>query len=174
VAGWERARDFLAARDAFSSTSLHRALRTDVPLRFVNIARVESGAWREAVADPDFPGAALPFPAHPALYEIVLEAGEPEGAGGTVLIDLAEVPAGEDARFLTEWERVRELLAPRQGFLGARVHRSLGPAAFRLVTTIRWSSPLMYARALQQPDVADALAAVPFPSQRALYLVMQG
>jgi hypothetical protein len=175
VAGWELARDFLAARDAFSSTALHRALRADATLRFVNVARVKSvAAWQEAVTDPDFPGAALPFTAHPALYEIVREEGEPEGAGGVVFIDLADVPAGEDARFLTDWERVRELLAVRQGFLGARVLRSLGPADFRLVTIVRWSSPLMYARTLQQPEIAEALAASPFPSHRALYLPIQG
>jgi hypothetical protein len=170
VAGWERAREFLAARDGFSSTALHKALRTDVTLRFVNVAHVEStDVWQEAVADPDFPGAAVPFAAHPALYEVVHEEGEPEGAGGVVLIDLAEVPAGEESRYLADWERVRELLARRQGFLGARVHRSLGPADFRLVTIVRWSSPLMYARTLQQAEIAD----LPFPSHRALYLPIQ-
>jgi antibiotic biosynthesis monooxygenase len=116
---------------------------------------------------------APPFPAHPALYEVVREEGEPEGAGGVVLIDLAEVATGEDARFQSAWEGVRELLAARQGCLGTRLHRSLGPADFRFVTIIRWSSPLMYARALQQPEIAAALAAVSFPSHRALYLPIQ-
>jgi hypothetical protein len=160
VAGWER------AKIAFSSTALHRALRADVTLRFVTVARVESSAMREDAVAP-------PFPAHPALYEVVREEGEPEGAGGVVLIDLAEVATGEDARFQSAWEDMRELLAARQGCLGTRLHRSLGPADFRFVTIIRWSSPLMYARALQQPEIAAALAAVSFPSHRALYLPIQ-
>jgi heme-degrading monooxygenase HmoA len=160
VAGWER------AKIAFSSTALHRALRADVTLRFVTVARVESSAMGEETV-------ALSFPAHPGLYEVVREEGEPEGAGGVVLIDLTEVPDGDDARFLANWERVRELLAARQGCLGTRLHRSLGPADFRFVTIVRWSSPLMYARTLQQPEIAEALAAVSFPSHGALYLPIQ-
>jgi hypothetical protein len=160
VTGWER------AKNAFSSTALHRALRPDVTLRFVTVARVESSAMGEETV-------ALSFPAHPGLYEVVREEGEPEGAGGVVLIDLAEVATGEDARFQSVWDRVRELLAARQGCLGTRVHRSLGAADFRFVTIVRWSSPLMYARTLQQPEIAAALAAVSFPSHRALYLPIQ-
>jgi hypothetical protein len=65
---------------------------------------------------------------------------------------------------------VRALLAARQGYLGARLYRSDGPTGFRFVAVVRWSSPLMYARALQQPEIADAAAALPFPFQSALYL----
>src|SRR3954454_23925793 len=42
LAGWERARDFLAARDGFSAMALHRALGRDAELRFVAVARVDS------------------------------------------------------------------------------------------------------------------------------------
>jgi len=130
-------------------------------------------AWQAAVADPDFPGRALPFPAHPALYEVAHEDGEPEGAGGVVLINPFDVPGDEDARFLTEWERVRGRFAARQGYLGTRLHRSLGPADFRFVNIARWSSPLMYARTLQQPEVAHAVAAMPFAGNPALYLLIR-
>jgi hypothetical protein len=68
---------------------------------------------------------------------------------------------------------VGELLAARQGFLGTRLYRSLGSADFPFVTIVRWSSPLMYARTLQQPEIAEALTALPFPSHRALYLTIQ-
>src|SRR5918912_1087666 len=78
VAGWERARDFLASRDGFTATALHRALREDADFRFVNVARVNSPqTWREAIGDPDFPGGRVPFPAHPGLFEVVHEDGAP-------------------------------------------------------------------------------------------------
>jgi len=175
VAEWDRARAFLAARAAFRETTLHRALRADIPLRFVNIALIDAPAtWRDAVGDPDFPGAAMPFAAHPALYEVEREDGEPDGAGGVLLIQPFEVPDGEDERFLAGWEGVRERFALRQGYLGTRLHRSLGPADFRFVAVVRWSSPLMVARTLQQPEAERAIASMPFPGQPALYLPHAG
>ena len=130
---------------------LHRALRTDVPLRLVGVAPADA-ASREHV------------------YEVVREDGEPEGAGGAVLIWPFEVPADDDERFLAAWDRLHELLAPRQGRLGTRLHRSRGPADFRFVEITRWSSPLMYARALRQPEIDDAIAALPSRGRPALYL----
>ena len=63
IAGWERARDFLATRDGFSTTALHRALRQDTALRFVNVALVESPeSWQRAIADPSSPAAGCRSP----------------------------------------------------------------------------------------------------------------
>jgi hypothetical protein len=155
VREWEQARDPLIAGGACAAVTLHRALRPDVTPRFVELARVASAEpWPDA-----------------ALYEVVHEHAEPEGDGGVLLIEPFEVPAGEDERFLAGWERVRGVFAARQGYLGTRLHRSLGPADFPLVAIVRWSSPLMYARALQQPEVEEALAAMPFPGRPALYLL---
>ena len=74
---------------------------------------------------------------------------------------------------LAGWDRARELLARQRGYLGARLHRSIGPADFRFVDIARWSSPLMFARALKLPDVHDAVRAMPFRSHPALYQVMR-
>jgi heme-degrading monooxygenase HmoA len=170
VAGWERAREFLAARGAYEETALHAALRPDVDFRFVNVARVASAeVWTDAVSDPGFPGAKLPFPAHPGLYEVVREDAAPDREGGVVLINPFEVPADADERFLAGWERAREALAPQRGYLGTRLHRSLGPADFRFVNVARWSSPLMFAKALEQPEFQQAAQAMPFRAHPALY-----
>ena len=171
IAGWERARDFLAANEGFGATALHRALRADADFRFVNVARIDSPrAWGDAVADPDFPGAELPFASHPGLYEVVHEDATPDGRGGVVLINFFEVPAGEDERFLAAWGHARELLAEQRGYLGTRLHRSLTPADFRFVNVARWSSPLAFSRAIGGPELQPALA-VPFASHPALYQV---
>jgi hypothetical protein len=124
---------------------LYRALRGDVAPRFVHITRE---------APP--PGA--------AAYDVVHEDGDPDGAGGAVLI----APFDGDDELVARWEALREQLAGRQGYLGSRLHRSAGAAEFRFVALVRWSSPLMYARTLRQPATEQALAAL--PHEPALYL----
>ena len=175
IAGWERARDFLATRDGFTATALHRALRPDVDFRFVNVAQVDSPqAWRDAISDPAFPGGEMPFKSHPSLYEVVREDGTVDGEGGVVLINAFEVPEDADERFLAGWDRARDGLAQQQGYIGTRLHRSLEPADFRFVNIARWSSPLMFARALERPEFQRAGRAIGFPSHAALYGLVGG
>jgi heme-degrading monooxygenase HmoA len=170
IAGWEQARDLLKQRDGATATALHRALRPDAEFRFVDVTHVESpAAWRRAIGDAQFPGATTVFTAHSGLYEVVHEDGVPEGAGGVILINPFEVPTGDDQRFLAGWDRARELLATRRGYLGTRLHRSLAAASFRFVNIARWSSPLAFSKAIQQPEVQHAAAAMAFRSHPSLY-----
>jgi heme-degrading monooxygenase HmoA len=175
VAGWERARDFLAGRDGFRATALHRALRPDARFRFVNVAVIDTPqAWQEAIADPGFPGREMPFRAHPGLYDVAHQDGLPDGDEGVLLINPFDVPDGEDERFLGAWERAREVLAAQPGYQGTRLHRALAPLAhFRFVNVARWSSPLAFSTAVQLPAFQAAATAMPFPSYPALYLVVR-
>jgi hypothetical protein len=143
---------FLASRE---SGPLYRALRADVDFRFVAIS--------DAVAD-------VPFPAHTSRYEVVRVHGTPDVEGGVVLIDPVEVPAAEDERFLDGWDRGREVLARRRGYLGSRLYRAVEPAELRFIEIVRWSSPLMVARAQREPDHPTT----PFPSHPALYQPIRG
>jgi heme oxygenase (mycobilin-producing) len=174
IAGWERARAVLSVMERSSAPSLHRALRREAEFRFVDIGRAASlDGWREALTDPLLPEPDAAFPAHPGAYEIVHEDGTPDGTEGVLLVNPFEVPAGEDEQFLEGWRVARELLAARPGYLGTRLHRSLVPADFRFVNIARWSSPLAFANALQQPEAREAAAAIPFRSHPALYLVVR-
>jgi heme-degrading monooxygenase HmoA len=174
IAGWERARNFLATKDGFAKTALHRALRPDADFRFVNLAQVDSPqAWRDAIADPAFPGGKMPFAAHPSLYEVVREDGDIDARDGVVLINPFEVPAEADDQFLAGWDRARELLAQQEGYQGTRMHRSLAPADFRFVNVARWSDPSAFMLALQQPAFQQASRAMPFPAHPALYEVIR-
>jgi hypothetical protein len=83
LADWESARATLAGQDGFGAIVLYRALRSDVALRFVDVARVDA----EKAA----------FAGHPSLYEIVHEEGAPDGTEGVTLISPFEVPAEIDA-----------------------------------------------------------------------------
>jgi heme-degrading monooxygenase HmoA len=173
IAGWERARDFLAGKRGFAATALHRALRPDADFRFVNVAHVESpDAWREAISDPAFPGGQMPFRAHPSLYDVAREDGDAD-APGTVLINPFEVPPEADEQFLTGWDRARDVLSTQDGYLGTRLHRALGPADFRFVNVARWASPQAFARALASPAFQQVAGAMPFPSHPALYEIVR-
>ena len=175
IGGWERARDFLAGKEGFRSTALHRALREDADFRFVNVAQVDSpDAWRAAISDPAFPGGQMPFKAHPSLYEVVHEDGTPDDGDGVILINPFEVPAEADDAFVEGWHRARELLAAQAGYLGTRLHRSLGPADFRFVNIARWSTPSAFATGVERPEFQQLAAAMPFPSHPALYEVIRG
>jgi len=123
---------------------LLRALREDVDFRFVAM-----GAGAE--------------------YEIVRADGAFDTAGGVTLINAFEVPDGEDDAFLAGWDGARAALAGRQGYLGTRLHRAAGPAEFRFVNVARWSSPLMFARALERPEFRESARRIPFRSHPGLY-----
>jgi Antibiotic biosynthesis monooxygenase len=101
---------------------LYRALRADVRYRFVVVA---------------------PGPG----YDVADEDGDPDGAGGVVLIEPFAVPPGDDERFLAAWREAHAALAAQRGYLGARLYRSAAPGEPRWVEMARWSSPLMYSRA---------------------------
>jgi heme-degrading monooxygenase HmoA len=160
TAAWERTRGRLPT----TGTTLHRALREDVDFRFVAVAYVDDQrAWKQATTEQ------RPFTSHASVYEIARVDGRPDVAGGVVLINPFEVPDDADEQFLTGWDRARPVLAQQQGYLGTRLHRSAAPADFRFVNIARWSSPLMFARALKRPEFTDAAAAMPFPSHPALY-----
>jgi Antibiotic biosynthesis monooxygenase len=149
VGAWER------ARDPRVTATLHRALRPDVGFRFVELARAASAdAGRTAVVEPDLEGGDIT--SHPALYELVHDEGDVDGAGGVIVIEFFEVAPGADERFAAGWGALRRLLAERRGHLGARLHRSLGPARFGHVGVARWSSPLMVSRAAADPEIAEA------------------
>lgn len=124
-----------AEPDAGHEGVLYRALRDDAGFRFVSVGEGEG-------------------------YEVIREEGTPDVDGGVALIDLFEVPDGEDEAFLAGWDGARAGLAQQRGYLGARLHRAIGPADYRFVDVVRWSSPLMVAR---------AAAKIPLPSHPALY-----
>jgi hypothetical protein len=126
---------FLAAPEG-ARGDLYRALRDGVAFPFVSIRPADAGP-----------------------YDVVHEDGDPDGTGGVRLIEPFEVPDGAGEEFLACWREARALLAAQRGYLGTRLYG--GSADFRFVNVVRWSSPLMFARAPRP--------AMPFTSHPALY-----
>jgi heme oxygenase (mycobilin-producing) len=176
IAGWERARDFLAAQDGYRSTALHRSLGGETEFRFVNVAEWASpAAFRAATGDPEFPGRDLPFPGHPGLYQVVAEDPPPgEAPAGVVLINPFEVPPDADDAFLAAWEASRVFLATQPGYVATRLHRSLSPEAdFRFVNIGRYTSPQAFQAAIGQPEFREAAAAIQHRAHPGLYEVVR-
>src|SRR3954452_2904581 len=173
VAAWERARDFLAQRDGYAATALHRSLSPDAEFRFVNVAEVNSvEAWQAAVQDPAFPRD-LPGRPNASLYEMVREEDASPGRSGAVLINPFEVLEGEGDAFLVAWEAARDAIGDAEGYLGTRLYRSLAPnARFGFVNVARWRSPSDFQAALQRPAFQQAAAAMPYRAHPALYEVV--
>jgi heme-degrading monooxygenase HmoA len=171
VTGWRRARDFLAERDGFRTTTLHRSLAGQAEFRFVNVAHVASPeAWGAAVADPDFPGREMPGTPHPGLYEVVREDAAPAETAGAILINAFELRPRDDERFLTGWERARDALRGQDGYLGTRLHRALSSQThFRFVNVASWTDASAFLAARQRPEFQRASNSIPFPAHPALY-----
>jgi hypothetical protein len=140
---------FLADWDAVAAGGprvLLRAVRPDAAVRFVELA-------------PS--GAGEPF-------ELVREAGDPDGEGGVVLV--ARYATKTSDAFVAAWDGLRAVLAGRRGHIGARLYRG----AEDLVEVAHWSSPLMMQRAAQDPAVQAAGAAVlPALLDAAVYQVVR-
>jgi heme-degrading monooxygenase HmoA len=72
--GWEQAASFLRTQDGYLSTRLHRSLSPGADFRFINVALWASPqAFQNATSQPEFKNAAIPFPFHASLFEIVRE-----------------------------------------------------------------------------------------------------
>ncbi len=84
---WTKVNDYMRAKPGYLSHRLHRAISSDAPYRFVNVARWESAelfraahdeGFRALVRDPRWAA----FPAHPGLYEVFHEAEAKAAARG--------------------------------------------------------------------------------------------
>jgi heme-degrading monooxygenase HmoA len=173
VAGWQRARDFLAERDGYAATALHRSVAPQAEFRFVNVAEVNSvQAWQTAVQDPAFPRD-LPGTPHPSLYDAVRQDDPGSAEAAVVLINPFEVPDGEDDEYLASWDRARDALRRADGYLGTRLYRSLDLGArFRFINVAPWRSPQDFQAALQRPEFQQAATAMHHRAHPALYEVI--
>ena len=93
-------------------------------------------------------------------------------SGPVVLINLFEVPAGADERFIAAWEAARDFLAAQDGYRSTELHRSLGPDAdFRFVNVAEWASRAAFQAATSQPDFPGR--DLPFAAHPGLYEVVR-
>src|SRR6266540_3700991 len=89
-----------------------------------------------------------------------------------VLINPFEVPPDRDREFVTRWERARDFLAGREGYVGTTLHRSLAPdAEFRFVNIAAWPSAAAFQAAIDDPAFREATAEISGRAHPSLYEV---
>ena len=91
-----------------------------------------------------------------------------------VLINVFEVPVGQDDEFLQGWAAARDFMQGQPGYVATRLHRSLDPTArFRFINVAEWATPAAFQEALTHPEMVRLRAATPFTHYPALYEVIR-
>src|SRR6266700_1804546 len=88
-----------------------------------------------------------------------------------VLVNAFEVPSDRDRDFVSRWERARDFLERRDGYVDTALHRSTAPdAEFRFVNVARWRSPVDFQAAIAAPRFP--CRQIPYASHPSLYQVI--
>jgi heme-degrading monooxygenase HmoA len=88
-----------------------------------------------------------------------------------VLVNAFEVPSDRDRDFVSRWERARDFLERRDGYVDTALHRSTAPdAEFRFVNVARWRSPADFQAAIAAPRFPGRQ--IPYASHPSLYQVI--
>ena len=91
-----------------------------------------------------------------------------------VLINVFEVPEGQEETFLAGWEEARRFMARQPGYVSTALHSSLDPSArFRFINIATWESPEAFFAALNHPEFVALRDNVPFPHYPSVYTVIR-
>jgi hypothetical protein len=83
-----------------------------------------------------------------AAAAVLMAASAVVGAQPVVLINVYEVPVGQEQAALRYWEQARDFLAGQPGYRNTRLHQALSPQArFLLINVAEWDSAEAFAAA---------------------------
>jgi heme oxygenase (mycobilin-producing) len=90
-----------------------------------------------------------------------------------VLINVFEVPVGQEEEFRKQWHEAAEYLRHAPGFLSTRLHESLDPQAkFHFVNVAEWESPQHFQAAMRSEGFQQISQKMSFAATPALYRVV--
>lgn len=89
------------------------------------------------------------------------------------LINIFEVPAGDEDEFIAAWEKTRDYLKTYPAHIETALHKSLHDAQFRFVNIARWTSEEEFNAAVTSQGFAEAAAGLHWPFHPALYRVVR-
>jgi heme oxygenase (mycobilin-producing) len=69
------------------------------------------------------------------------------------LINIFEVPAGDEGAFIAAWEKTRDYLKTFPAHIETALHQSLHDERFRFVNIAQWTSEADFDAAIPQPGV---------------------
>jgi heme oxygenase (mycobilin-producing) len=99
-----------------------------------------------------------------------------EGAVGVMtvtLINIFEVPAGDEDEFIAAWEKSRDYLMRLPAHIETALHQSLHDAQFRFVNIAQWTSEDEFTVALSSQGRREAASGLRWPMSPALYQVVR-
>lgn len=87
------------------------------------------------------------------------------------LINIFEVPAGDESEFIAAWEKTRDYLVTLPGHLNTALHQSLHDAEFRFVNIAHWESEEAFNAAIGSEGFRTSAVGLHWPMHPALYQV---
>ena len=68
-----------------------------------------------------------------------------------VLINVFEVPKGQEVAALESWKQSRDFLKTQDGFISTRLHQNIDPnGKYHLINVAQWASPEQFRAATQK------------------------
>jgi heme-degrading monooxygenase HmoA len=87
------------------------------------------------------------------------------------LINIFEVPAGDEDAFITAWEKTRDYLMKLPAHIETKLHQSLHDTRFRFVNIAQWTSEEEFNAAISSQGFRQASSDLHWPFSPALYRV---
>ena len=87
------------------------------------------------------------------------------------LINIFEVPAGDEDEFIAAWEKTRDYLTTFPAHIETALHQSLQDTQFRFVNIAHWTSEVEFNAAIGSSGFRQAASELRWPSHPALYQV---
>jgi heme oxygenase (mycobilin-producing) len=89
------------------------------------------------------------------------------------LINIFEVPAGDEAEFIAAWEKTRDYLQTLPAHIETALHQSLHDTQFRFVNIAHWTSEEEFNAALSSPGFRESATDLRWPFHPSLYQVVR-
>jgi heme-degrading monooxygenase HmoA len=89
------------------------------------------------------------------------------------LINIFEVPAGDEGEFIAAREKTRDYLKTFPAHIETALHHSLHDAQFRLVNIAHWTTEEEFNAAVGSQGFLDASSGLRWPFHPALYQVVR-
>jgi heme oxygenase (mycobilin-producing) len=89
------------------------------------------------------------------------------------LINIFEVPEGDDDEFIAAWEKTRDYLMTLPAHIETALHQSLHDGRFRFVNIAQWTSEDEFNAAISSPGFGGSASGLRWPMSPALYQVVR-
>ena len=90
-----------------------------------------------------------------------------------ILINIFEVPAGDEDEFIAAWEKTRDCVKAFPAHTETALHQSLHDERFRFVNIAHWTSEAEFIAARSSQGFRDAASELRWPMSPALYQVVR-